>query len=51
MGTRNTWTPAQDAQCRTSLQPYDVGGPGVVIDPSLAAANVAPAEMAAKAGQ
>ncbi len=51
MGTRNTWTPAQDAQSRTSLQPYDVGAPGVVIDPSMAWANVAPAEMAHTSGQ
>ena len=48
---RNTWTPAQDARDRGKIQPYDTGSPGVIIDPSAAWANVAPAEMAHTSGQ
>ena len=48
---RNTWTPAQDARNRGHLQPYEHTAPGVIIDPSAAWANVAPAEMAHTSGQ
>ena len=48
---RNTWTPAQDARDRGKIQPYEHTAPGVIIDPSAAWANVAPAEMAHTSGQ